>query len=232
MNIAPFLARAFVDLDKGMQGILNGTRIEGIKETISYYAIASAIASMAAAAIPGGGGVVAALAQAGIVWATYVKINKTVGLSMSDETAKFIGNAILTNLITSQGALLAGHVLAGIISLIPIAGSTVAIAGEAAIGYVVIYASAYLYIKLLSRFVRPDGEIVIPDNEKTSEIIKEIMSREDMKGLFKEATKQFKEARKSGEFDAAKSKLRCKNCGTEYEAGAHYCSMCGNDLTK
>ena len=99
MNIAPFLAKACQELDKAMQGTLDGTKIACISETISGYAIAAAIASGVAGVAPGFAGVAAALTQAGFVWATYVKINKTLGISMSENTAKFIGSAIVTNLI-------------------------------------------------------------------------------------------------------------------------------------
>ena len=232
MNIAPFLAKAFVELDKSMQGTLNGTKIAGISETISHYALASAVASMLAAVIPGGGGLVAALAQAGFVWATYVKINKTIGLSMSEETAKFLGNAIATNIITNFGALLVSYVLAGIISLIPVLGSTLAAASEAAIGYCLIYAASYIYLKLVSRVVRPDGSINVSDKESTKKTIEEIMRREDMKGLFKEGAKQFKEAKRNGDFEAAKKAHNCPNCGTSYTPGDRFCTFCGQDLTK
>lgn len=232
MNIAPFLAKAFAELDRAMQGTLNGTKIASISETISNYALASAVASMLAAVIPGGGGLVAALAQTGFVWATYVKINKTIGLSMSEETAKFLGNAIATNIITNFGALLVSHVLAGIISLIPIAGTTLAAASEAAIGYCLIYAASYIYLKLVSRVVKPDGSINVSDKESTKKTIEEIMRREDMKGLFKEGAKQFKEAKRNGDFEAAKKAHNCPKCGTSYTPGDHFCSVCGHDLTK
>jgi len=62
--------------------------------------------------------------------------------------------------------------------------------------------------------------------------IKEIMEREDMKGLIKEGAKQFKEAQRSGGITAVKSMNRCPNCGTPFEKGARSCSECGCDLTK
>lgn len=232
MNIAPFLARGFQELDKAMQGTLKDTQISGIADTISHYALASAITSMAAAVIPGGGGIAAALAQTGIIWGTYVKINKTVGLSMSDETAKFIGNAIVTNIITQFGALLAAHAVAGIISFIPVAGSALAAAAEGAIGYGLIYAAAYIYIKLISRVVKPDGSIDVSDENSTKKIINEILLREDMKGLFKEGAKQFKEAKKNGELAAAQKAKSCPNCGCSYLEGDHFCSSCGYDFTR
>ena len=230
MKITPFLAKAFAELDKALRGSLNGTKIESVTEAISHYAIASAIASMAAAVIPGAGGVAAALAQTGFVWATYVKINKAIGLSMSAETAKFLGNAIATNIITGFGALLAGHLIAGVLALIPVFGSTGAALAEGAIGYGFIYAAAYIYLKLISRVVKPDGSIDVSDEDSTKKIIEDIMKREDMKGLFKEGAKQFKEAQTSGALDKAKREHNCPQCGTPYNPGDQFCSTCGHKL--
>lgn len=81
------LARALQDLDKSMRNSLDGTKIEQIKDTIGNYAIAAAVASGVAGVAPGFAGVAAALTQAGFVWATYVKINQTLDISMSENTA-------------------------------------------------------------------------------------------------------------------------------------------------
>ncbi|MBQ9311276.1 MAG: zinc ribbon domain-containing protein [Bacteroidales bacterium] len=232
MKIAPFFAKVLVELDKAMQGTLNGTKIEGIAETISHFALASAVASMAAAVIPGAGGAMAAIAQAGFVWATYVKINKTVGLSMTTETAKFLANAIATNIITQYGALMAGHFVAGVLSFIPLFGSAGAALAEGAIGYGLIYAAAYVYLKLISRVIKPDGSIQVAEDDSTKKIIEEIMNREDMGGLFREGAKQFKEARTSGALDRAMKAHNCPDCGSPFNPGDHFCSVCGKDLTK
>ena len=90
MNSTPFLYVAFKGLNDSMSGTLDGTKIESIKETINHYAIASAVASTATGLLPGVASVIAALTQAGFVWATYIKINNTLGISMSEHTAKFL----------------------------------------------------------------------------------------------------------------------------------------------
>lgn len=108
MSIPPgALAKALQELDRSMRKSLDGTKIENIKNIIGDYAIAAAVASGVAGVAPGFAGVAAALTQAGFVWATYVQINKTLNISMSENTAKFIGSAIVTNLVTSAGAFIA-----------------------------------------------------------------------------------------------------------------------------
>ena len=81
MNIpAGVLAKALQELDRSMRHSLDGTQIEQIKDCIGNYAIAAAVASGVAGVAPGIAGVAAVLTQAGFVWATYVKINQTLGI--------------------------------------------------------------------------------------------------------------------------------------------------------
>ena len=174
MNIAPFLAKACQELDKAMQGTLDGTKIACISETISGYAIAAAIASGVAGVAPGFAGVAAALTQAGFVWATYVKINKTLDISMSENTAKFIGSAIVTNLITSAGAFVAVLIGSSIVSIIP-GAQVVSVAMNAALGYTIVYVSAIIYLKLITRMMQPDGTLKVSESDDTKHIIRNII---------------------------------------------------------
>lgn len=140
------LARALRDLDKSMRNSLDGTKIEQIKDAIGNYAIAAAVASGVVGVAPGIAGVAAALTQAGFVWATYVKINQTLDISMSENTAKFIGSAVVTNLVTGAGAFVAVLVGSSLLSFIPVAGLSIAVAMNAALGYTMVYVSAIIYL--------------------------------------------------------------------------------------
>lgn len=154
MNIpAGVLAKALQELDRSMRHSLDGTQIEQIKDCIGNYAIAAAVASGVAGVAPGIAGVAAVLTQAGFVWATYVKINQKLDISMSENTAKFIGSAIITNLVTNAGAFLVMLAGATLLSLIPVAGTAAAIALNASLGYVLVYAAAVIYLKLITRMV-------------------------------------------------------------------------------
>ena len=209
MNIAPFLAKACQELDKAMQGALDGTKIACISETISGYAIAAAIASGVAGVAPGFAGVAAALTQAGFVWATYVKINKTLGISMSENTAKFIGSAIVTNLITSAGAFVAVLIGSSIVSIIP-GAQVVSVAMNAVLGYTIVYVSAIIYLKLITRMMQPDGTLKVSESDDTKHIIRDIIKESNIKDMVKEGKAAYKQAKKEGSFDRAKNIKKCQ----------------------
>lgn len=80
---------------------------------------------------------------------------------------------LVTNIITQFGALLTVHAITGLLSLLPFAGSALAAAAEGAVGYCLIYAASNIYIKLISRVVKPDGSIDVSDANSTKHILSE-----------------------------------------------------------
>ena len=229
MNPTPILGKALQELDKAMQGTLDGTKISAIKETIRGFAIAAAIASAVAGLAPGIAGVVAILTQAGFVWATYVKINNTLGISMTKNTAKFLGSAIVTNIILNAGAFIGTLIASGLLSFIPGLGSAASAALNAAMGYVLIYAAAIIYLKLITHFIHPDGTLNISEDDSTKETIKDIVSQANIRDI-KEGRESYKEAKKDGSIDRAKAEPKCPNCGADTAPGQKFCSNCGTQL--
>ena len=229
MNPTPLLYLAFKGLNDSMKGSLDGTQIECIKETINNFAIASAIASMAAGVIPGVAGVVAALTQAGFVWATYVKINQTLGISMSENTAKFIGSAIVTNIVTGGGAMLLAYAGAAVLGLFPFfAPLTIFING--ALGYIIVYVSAVIYLQLISKMMQPDGTLKVAENDDTKHIIQEIIKQNNIEDIIKEGRNSYKKAKADGTLDRAKKNPKCPGCGADVRPGQKFCSDCGTAL--
>lgn len=232
MNPTPILGKALQELDKAMQGTLDGTKISAIKDTIRGFAIAAALASAVAGLAPGIAGVVALLTQTGFVWATYVKINNTLGISMTKDTAKFLGSAIVTNIALNAGAFIGAVIAAGLLAFIPGLGSAASAAIDAAMGYVLIYAAAIIYLKLITHFVHPDGTVSITESDGTKDVIKDLVRESSMRDIIKEGRESFKEAKKDGSLDKAKANPKCPNCGADIQQGQKFCSNCGLELSK
>ena len=230
MNPTPILYMAFKGLDEAMKGSLDGTKIESIKETINSYAIASAVSGLAAAVIPGVAGVVALLTQTGFIWATYVKINKTLGISMSEHTAKFIGSAILTNIATNAGALLLSFAGAAVIAFIPIFGQILSAAMISALGYMMVYAAAVIYLQFITKMIQPDGTLKVEENDNTKHIIEDIVKQNNMEDIIKEGRNSYKKAKADGSIDQAKKCPKCPSCGAEVTTAQKFCSNCGAAL--
>ena len=166
-----YLAVLLGKLNEVLQDNLSESEISEIKGTIEAFAITAAIAGAVSGVVPGVAAVVALLTQTGLVWASYVKINKTLGISMKENTAKFIGAAILTNLTTNAGTYLISIVAAVIFSFIPVFGQMADVAILGVMGFVTIYVSTLLYLKLIIRWVKPDGTLHIEESEHTKKLL-------------------------------------------------------------
>lgn len=223
------LQNTIQEIGRAMGGNLSGSQLEGVQDTIKHYAIASAVAGAVSGLVPGAG-VLAVLTQTGLVWASYVKINQHLGISMKENTAKFIASAIGTNILTNAGMLIISYAAAAIISFIPILGQVAAATASAGIGYILVYTAAVIYLKLIIELVQPDGTINVEETIDTKRIIKRIIEENNLKKIIEEGRDEYKQAKEKGIIDDAIKNRRCPNCQQPVEAGQKFCSNCGSAL--
>lgn len=228
MNVKILLYMAFSELEKAAKGLIKGSQLNEVANVINRFAIYSAVASVAAFA-PGIGGIIASLSQAGLIWGTYVMINKTLGISMKENVVKFIGSAMITNLATTAGSLLVSYVGATIISFLP-GANILAVALYGMIGYVLIYASSLLYLNLLTKVMKAKGSFDLDTSDETKNIIGDVVKNSDIKNIIKEAKEVFEEKEKSGEFKEAIKNPKCPVCQGSIKKDQNFCSHCGNKL--
>lgn len=230
MTVNTILYAALQQLDEQMQHQLLGTHLEAIKNTIHKFALYSAIAGVSSNILPGIGGIAAIAAQTTLVWTMYIKINRHLGISMTENTMKFVGSAMLTNIATNAGSLIVAYAASAVLSWIPFLGQAAAALTEGALGYIVIYVAAALYVRLLTKVMKAGDIHLLDQKEKTNTIIQTVVTETDIKDLVKEAKDAYKKAKASGEIDAAKRHARCPHCDSEITIGQKFCSNCGRPL--
>lgn len=209
---------------------LSGEKRDEIIEVIQEFAIFSAAAALVGNTVPEFGGILTALAQTGLVWALYVKINNVIGLEMSKSTAKFIGSAMLTNISLNAGSLLLSYAGAIVVGLIPLVGQFAAAGIEATLGYMLIYLAAVLYLIFLTKVFKEKGKIEITGDSNDEKIIKGVIKNANLKDILNEAKSNYKAAKRSGELDRASKNLKCPICGEPVDSDKKFCTNCGTKL--
>ena len=149
---------------------------------------------------------------------------------MSEHTAKFLGSAIMTNIATNARANLVAYAGAAIISFIPLFGQVLSAAMISALGYMMVYTAAVIYLQLISKLMQPDGTLKVAENDDTKHIIQDIIKQNNIKDIIKEGRNSYKLAKANGSIDQAKKNPKCPNCGTEVTPIQKFCSNCGTSL--
>ncbi|MCM1144712.1 MAG: zinc ribbon domain-containing protein [Blautia sp.] len=165
-----------------------------IAKIVNIHALGSAASSAATAWMPGAGAGIATAGAIGFIWSMYVRISDRLGIKLSKKKLKFLGSAILSNLASAGGALLA----ASAISLIPGIGSVTAVVLTAGANYALVTVAGILYINLMSSLCTEGTDVSALSDEELKERMEKVMEGQNIKKMMKEAQGEYVKARKEG----------------------------------
>lgn len=143
-----------------------------------------AVAAVAAAWIPVSGLDVAALTAN--TWAMYVRINRKLGISFSENLMKSIGSAVAANLASNLAVAGIGSVMKWIPGIGTVAGGLL----MSATMYGVTVGAAWIYLVALVHWVRKGKG----SEESLKEVINKVMTeqRDEINGIIKSGKKEYK----------------------------------------
>lgn len=202
MMINSLVVRASVALCKALHKagpVVLGREIAGIVEKHSIGAAASALGI---AWLPGVGSSAALAASAGFVWSMYYRINMKIGVPFSKNILKSVATAIAANLVSS---VVASMVVSSVLSLIPGIGNVGASVVMASVTFSLTWSCGLVYLKVLTRLAKANVDFENVSAEDLKEMAEDVMEKEDLKAMMKQAKQEFKAAKERGDIDRAKA---------------------------
>ena len=194
-----FLSNAMEALEEATRNVIESAKVEKAGDTILRCAAIAAVAGVGSGWLPGAGSLVATGVWVATIWGMYVKINNDLGITIKDNVLKSLASALLTNIIASAGALLLMLLAAAVLSFIPGIGTAGAIAIDGMLGYITVFASGVLYIKILTKLFKAGNGFDLSESD-AKELASSIASESDVKGIIKEGRKAFDADKKAGKF--------------------------------
>ena len=189
-----YLYPVLIALKEGTHGIIREEHLEKVENTIQACAITAAATGVGAGMFPGVGSIVLTAASVGAIWTMYYRINRILGISISQNKLKSLASAILTNIIAAAGSYILLIVAALIFGFIP-GLHFLAAPAEALIAYICVFASGILYIKMLTNIFKAKGSFELSDSEIDGRA-KDVVNETNMNSLIdnlKESYKKDKE---------------------------------------
>ncbi len=181
-------------LKKVPKNVLSAQESEDIENIIKLHALGAAASGAATGWIPGAGAAVASVGHAAFIWTMYVRISRRLDIKLSKKKLKFLGSAVVSNITCAVGTNLA----ASAISLIPGVGSATAAFLMGSVGYSMVVVAGTVFLKLISSLRDAGTDMTGMSDEELKERMEVIMSKQDVKGIMKEAQSEYVKARKAG----------------------------------
>lgn len=163
-----------------------------VASIIDTHAIAAAAAGLAGGLLPGVASVIAMLTSTGAIWSMYYRICGELDIKVSKNMLKTVGSAVLTNIVTQLGGMLALELVS---SFIP----GLAVVASVALCYGITVLAGYLFLEILTRIFKAGKNPETMTEAEYREISREASANTDCKGIFKDAQKEAREKIRNGE---------------------------------
>ncbi|MDR0845892.1 MAG: hypothetical protein LBN08_00090 [Lactobacillales bacterium] len=172
-------------------------RKEKMEHALRQHALGAAAAGFAAGVVPGAGEIAAMAVAVGFIWHSYYEIGKIAGVKLENHVIKAIGSAVGANIAATVISTLAIEMVVGFIpGLSMFAG--------AAIDFTIVQIAGNIFIKVLTKITNEGYDISDLSTEHLISMATECTKNMDIKEGIKTAKEEFKQAKKSGEFDKNK----------------------------
>jgi len=177
---------------------------EKVGKIVKQHCVAAAAVSVAAAT-PGAGATACVVAQTAVVYSMYVRMNKALGIRISENKMKSLASAVIANIASNAATFLLSAAAATALSLIPGLGSVASTVLMAGVGYATVTIAAMGYGAVLQALAkRGSGADDMSESELKNAVKEELAGRNlnrDMKDLINE----YKRGKKAGEFTGSET---------------------------
>ena len=150
------------------------------------------------AGIPGVGTTGCVMAQTAIVFSMYVRVNRALGIRLSDNKMKSLASAVLGNIATNAGGYIAGMAVSTVFSFVPIAGTSTSAMIMAGLGYATATVAALVYGKALIAMTRHGIDIASLSEEELKNAVKEEIDKRDVSKDMKNFCNEYKREKRAG----------------------------------
>ena len=169
-----------------------------IASIVEKHSIGAAAAGRGVAWLPGAGATAAMAASAGFVWSMYFRINSKIGVPFAKNILKSVATAIGANLVAS---VISSVVVSSALSFIPGLGNIAASALMAGVAFSLTWSCGLVYLKVLTRFAEANVDFDNVSEEDLKAMAKDVLARENIKEMMKQAKSQYKEAKARGDIN-------------------------------
>lgn len=178
---------------------------EKIAEIVKFHSKGSALSAMGSGWIPGAGGILAFVINAGFIWSMYGRIGAEIDLPISQNILKSLASGIATNIASN---IIGTIGLSIAFSFIPGVGNIGAAIIIGATCYALTLTSGYVYLKIMTKLFSKGIDPTTLSEKELKKEAKSVAKDRDVKDMFNKAKEMSKSELEKDEQEKQKEKSK------------------------